>query len=204
MIINSDVFDIVRYEPITSDQFFVDTNVLFWSSYTHASIACSKAYQATNYPNFILKVVNTCKATGLYYSSINVSELAHVVEKSERDLFAKNNGIDSLHLKTFRNTYPEEWKKFKDEMNNVVMPYIHQFNEKDIKVDKDLNDSMLKQMTANSVDAYDCYMVSTMKKCKILKIITDDSDLVKFNDLEVYTSNLSVIDAARAQGKLKN
>ena len=148
--------------------------------------------------------VKICKKTGLYYCSITLSEVLHVVEKSEKNLFCSNNSLSDISLKTFREKYLADWQKYCDEVNNIIVPMLKQFNEITTKVDSSINDSMLKQITSNRVDAYDCYMVATWKQTHRQKIITDDKDIARFNDIEVYTANESLLELAKTHRKLKD
>ncbi|MFM7409040.1 MAG: hypothetical protein ACKO3K_20865 [Cuspidothrix sp.] len=101
--IQADIIDIKTDTPQQSDIFFVDTNVWFWQTYTNA-VFTAKRHQITDYPNYINKTLQN-GATLTYYG-LTLAELAHIIEKTEYDIYVQSNG--SLRPKEYRHNYPTE------------------------------------------------------------------------------------------------
>ncbi|BAZ79137.1 hypothetical protein PN497_11310 [Sphaerospermopsis kisseleviana CS-549] len=102
-IIQADIIDIKTDTPQQSDIFFVDTNIWFWQTYTNAAFK-AKRYQITDYPNYINKTRQN--GATLTYSGLTLAELAHIIEKTEYDIYVQSNGY--LPIKEYRHNYPTE------------------------------------------------------------------------------------------------
>ena len=105
-IIQADIIDIKTDTPQQSDIFFVDTNVWFWQTYRNAGFGAN-SYQLSNYPNYPY-YINLALSNGatLTYSGLTLAELAHIIEKTEYDIYVQSNGY--LHFKKYRHDYPKE------------------------------------------------------------------------------------------------
>jgi hypothetical protein len=198
-IIQADIIDIKTDTPQQSDIFFVDTNIWFWQTYTNAAFT-AKRYQITDYPNYINKTRQN--GATLTYSGLTLAELAHIIEKTEYDIYVKSNGY--LHFKKYRHDYPTEranvvaevqftWRRIK----KIAIPI-------DLTVDDATTDAAINRFTTQAVDGYDLLMLEAISKAGAgtVKIITDDMDYSVVPGIQVFTSNKYVIQDAAMQKKL--
>ena len=198
-IIQADITDIKTDTPQQSDIFFVDTNIWFWQTYTNAAFT-AKRYQITDYPNYINKTRQN--GATLTYSGLTLAELAHIIEKTEYDIYVQSNGY--LHFKKYRHDYPTEranvvaevqftWRRIK----KIAIPI-------DLTVDDATTDAAINRFTTQAVDGYDLLMLEAISKAGAgtVKIITDDMDYSVVPGIEVFTSNKYVIQDAAMQKKL--
>ena len=198
-IIQADIIDIKTDTPQQSDIFFVDTNIWFWQTYTNAAFT-AKRYQITDYPNYINKTRQN--GATLTYSGLTLAELAHIIEKTEYDIYVQSNGY--LHFKKYRHDYPTEranvvaevqftWRRIK----KIAIPI-------DLTVDDATTDAAINRFTTQAVDGYDLLMLEAISKAgaETVKIITDDMDYSVVPGIEVFTSNKYVIQDAAMQKKL--
>ena len=198
-IIQADIIDIKTDTPQQSDIFFVDTNIWFWQTYTNAAFT-AKRYQITDYPNYINKTRQN--GATLTYSGLTLAELAHIIEKTEYDIYVQSNGY--LHFKKYRHDYPEEranvvaevqftWRRIK----KIAIPI-------DLTVDDATTDAAINRFTTQAVDGYDLLMLEAISKAGAgtVKIITDDMDYSVVPGIQVFTSNKYVIQDAAIQKKL--
>ena len=77
-----------------------------------------------------------------------------------------------------------------------------------VPVDLTVNDTTinaaLTRFSTQALDGYDLMILEAIGQAgtEAIKVITDDSDYATVPDIQVFTSNNSVITAARLQGKL--
>lgn len=198
-IIQADIIDIKTDTPQQSDIFFVDTNIWFWQTYTNAAFT-AKRYQITDYPNYINKTRQN--GATLTYSGLTLAELAHIIEKTEYDIYVQSNGY--LHFKKYRHDYPTEranvvaevqftWRRIK----KIAIPI-------DLTVDDATTDAAINRFTTQAVDGYDLLMLEAISiaGAGTVKIITDDMDYSVVPGIQVFTSNKYVIQDAAMQKKL--
>jgi hypothetical protein len=198
-IIQADIIDIKTDTPQQSDIFFVDTNIWFWQTYTNAAFT-AKRYQITDYPNYINKTRQN--GATLTYSGLTLAELAHIIEKTEYDIYVQSNGY--LHFKKYRHDYPTEranvvaevqftWRRIK----KIAIPI-------KLTVDDATTDAAIKRFTTQAVDGYDLLILEAISKAGAgtVKIITDDMDYSVVPGIQVFTSNKYVIQDAAMQKKL--
>jgi hypothetical protein len=198
-IIQADIIDIKTDTPQQSDIFFVDTNIWFWQTYTNAAFT-AKRYQITDYPNYINKTRQN--GATLTYSGLTLAELAHIIEKTEYDIYVQSNGY--LHFKKYRHDYPTEranvvaevqftWRRIK----KIAIPI-------KLTVDDATTDAAIKRFTTQAVDGYDLLILEAISiaGAGTVKIITDDMDYSVVPGIQVFTSNKYVIQDAAMQKKL--
>jgi hypothetical protein len=198
-IIQADIIDIKTDTPQQSDIFFVDTNIWFWQTYTNAAFT-AKRYQITDYPNYINKTRQN--GATLTYSGLTLAELAHIIEKTEYDIYVQSNGY--LHFKKYRHDYPTEranvvaevqftWRRIK----KIAIPI-------KLTVDDATTDAAIKRFTTQAVDGYDLLILEAISiaGAGTVKTITDDMDYSVVPGIQVFTSNKYVIQDAAMQKKL--
>jgi hypothetical protein len=200
LIIQADVIDIRNDSPRKSDIFLVDTNVWLWQTYTNAS-ATAQAYQLNNYPNYLAQALGI-KAT-LSYSVLTLAELASVIERIELDIYNRNNGL-SLKLKEYRHNYPTERANVVAEVQSAWSQVEAIAVSADLTINDDIARAALNRFQAQSVDGYDLLILEAISRAGTgqIQVITDDMDYATVPNIQVFTSNGRVIQAAIAQGKL--
>lgn len=120
MASNAINIDTVNISNVDSKELFaLDTNVLYWTHYSQASVPLLKAlpYQVTKYPNFIDKLLDN--GNMLITTVLNISELNHVVENSEWRIYKAVNRIN-IKKKDFRKLSNER-EYYKKEMETIML-----------------------------------------------------------------------------------
>lgn len=198
-IIQADIIDIKTDTPQQSDIFFVDTNVWFWQTYTNAGSGAN-SYQRSNYPNYI----NLALSNGatLTYSGLTLAELAHIIEKTEYDIYVKSNG--DLRIKEYRHNYPIERANVVTKVKSAWSQVKALAISINLTVDDATTDAAINRFTTQAVDGYDLLMLEAISKAGAgtVKIITDDMDYSVVPGIQVFTSNNYVIQDAAIQKKL--
>ncbi|MEH1792322.1 MULTISPECIES: hypothetical protein [unclassified Nostoc] len=197
--IQADIIDIKTDNPQQDDIFLVDTNVWFWQTYTNAGFGT----QTSRFSNY-LKYINQALVNGatLTYSGLILAELAHIIEKTEYNIYTKSHGL--LPLKEYRHNYPNE------RMNVVAEVQLAWSQVKalavpvNLTVDDATTDAALNRFQTQAVDGYDLLLLEAISRAGAgkIKIITDDMDYTVVPGIQVFTSNNNVIQAANTQKKL--
>ena len=106
--IAANVVDIRTDNPSGEENFFVDTNVWYWITYTRAS-SSALPYQITDYPNYVNSVL---EAGGkIYQNGLSFAELAHLIERTELGIFNKIHRTERIKTKEFRHNRSLEREK---------------------------------------------------------------------------------------------
>lgn len=200
--IAADVVDIRTDRPGKNDRFFIDTNVWFWLTYTNASNN-ARNYQITDYPSYVDSVLDV--EGNIYQNGLSFAELAHLIEKTELDIFNagnKSRGAKEIKGKEFRHDYPMEREKVTNEIEAAWIQIKSIAEPLDITVDESIVDNALKGIKTQKVDGYDLFILDLMNRHNILQIITDDGDFATVPGIRVFTSNKNVLNAAQQQKKL--
>jgi hypothetical protein len=200
LIIQADVIDIRNDSPRKSDIFLVDTNVWLWQTYTNAS-ATAQAYQLNNYPNYLAQALGI-EAT-LSYSVLTLAELASVIERIELDIYNRNNGL-SLKIKEYRHNYSTERANVVAEVQSAWSQVEAIAISADLTINDDIARAALNRFQAQAIDGYDLLILEAISRAGTgqIQVITDDMDYATVPNIQVFTSNQRVIQAAIAQGKL--
>lgn len=189
---------------IVTDKMLVDTNVLYFCYYDRWSQLDNirrgaQNYQLREYSKFFKKLLNS-KVT-LFVHRISLYEFAHRIEMAElMILYCQKNNIANLDgidfpLKDIRRDYHSENSKIK---NNLII-YLHAIQKTfnllnfDRKLDLFLFD-FLSDWKDSISGAADAMMVSEAKQSGINSILSDDSDFVSFENIELYTANYIAIN----------
>ena len=198
-IIQANIIDITTDTPRQSDIFFVDTNIWFWQTYTNAAFT-AKRYQITDYPNYINKTRQN--GATLTYSGLTLAELAHIIEKTEYDIYVKSNG--DLRIKEYRHNYPIERANVVSKVKSAWSQVKALAISINLTVDDATTDAAINRFTTQAVDGYDLLMLEAISKAGAgtVKIITDDMDYSVVPGIQVFTSNKYVIQDAAMQNKL--
>jgi predicted nucleic acid-binding protein len=199
--IKAEVVDIRCDKPLPRDVFVVDTNALLWCFYANAgSSNYIRQYQLDQYPKYLL----SASSLSLSYVGLSLSEISHLIENIEYELYVKRKNIDrdNFRKKEYRHSYPEERKKVVREITaawNAIKSFASLL---EINVDEDTTNNALSRLSTEALDGYDLFMLEAMKKEGIYQIITDDGDFVNVPGITLFTANQNVIREAERQGKL--
>jgi hypothetical protein len=200
LIIQADVIDIRNDSPRKSDIFLVDTNVWLWQTYTNAS-ATAQAYQLNNYPTYLAQALGIEAA--LSYSVLTLAELASVIERIELDIYNRNNGLN-LKIKEYRHNYPTERANVVAEVQSAWSQVEAIAVSADLTINDDIARAALNRFQAQAIDGYDLLILEAISRAGTgqIQVITDDMDYATVPNIQVFTSNHRVIQAALTQGKL--
>ena len=197
-IVESEVIDIRTDQPGPDDIFLVDTNVWYWLTYSRASIAPSppRNHQTTHYPSYIAQAISA--GSKLLWSGLSLSELAHIIEKTEREIFSQ-----TIKSKVFRHNHVNERANVINEIESVwqqvksmALPL------ENFSIDNQSTDDALKRLSLSKLDGYDAFIINSLLSQGMVKVITDDGDYTSVPGLQVYTANNNVIRSSTAQGKV--
>ncbi|CAI8879570.1 PIN domain-containing protein [Brevibacillus sp. IT-7CA2] len=199
--IQAEIVDIRTDTPKPIDEFLVDTNVWFWMTYSRASLGDNPPchYQVTHYPTYISNALNY--QSKLYRCGLSLAELAHIIERNEKEIYNKSNV--PLKPKEYRHNLPQErkgvvsqievaWKQVKGLARSI----------EGLIIDETSTDHVMANMASQLLDGYDLFILDSINKTGIIKVITDDGDYTSVPNIQIFTANRNVIDAARTQGKL--
>jgi predicted nucleic acid-binding protein len=186
--IQAQIVDIRVDLPRSDDIFLVDTNVWYWHTYTNANVSAS-AYQIDRYPEYLIQAIAANSI--LSYTGLTLSELSHLIEQTERNLFIQSRNLD-----------PDERKKVVQEIMTAWSQVISIAAPLDFIVNETVTNAALLRLQSQTLDGYDLFMLEAMKKEGITQIITDDGDFSSIAGISVFTANGNIIRAAKAQNKL--
>jgi hypothetical protein len=202
--VQAEVIDVVSDRPQRSDIFLVDTNVWILQTYPNAKISPKiREYGA------YLKAARQNGAT-LAYSGLTLAELAHVIERTECDIynkknnFTKENGLEQT-IKEFRHKYPNERAKVVNlvktawmEIQSLALPL------DELIIDESTTNAALVRFQTQALDGYDLFMLEAIHKANSgqVKVLTNDGDYATVPNIQLFTSNIQVIKLAKAQNKL--
>ncbi|PSB49227.1 hypothetical protein C7B80_03265 [Cyanosarcina cf. burmensis CCALA 770] len=202
LTIQADVIDIGSDMPQPNDIFLVDTNVWYWQTYTNATVGIrpSRLSQINQYLTYFSQALSS--GAVLTYSGLSFAELVSIIEKSEYEIYKLTHGY--LELKEYRHNQPAERANVVAEVQLAWS----QVQALAVPVDLTVNDTTinaaLTRFSTQALDGYDLMILEAIGQAgtEAIKVITDDSDYATVPDIQVFTSNNSVITAARLQGKL--
>ena len=199
-VITADVIDIRTDSPKPEDVFLVDSNVWYWMTYTRASLVMETwtLSRVRDYPSFVNKAITT--SAKLYRCSLSFSELAHIIEKAEREIFKKTSG--PIGTKEYRHNHPQERSNVVSEVQAAWGQVKTMASPLDITIDEAITNAAISRFGKELVDGYDLFFLETMSNEKVIQIITDDGGFATVSGIKVFTANKNVITAAEQQGKL--
>ncbi len=193
--VQANIVDILKDKPKPYDVFLVDTNVWFWMTYTNATIYSSQKH----YPSYLNQALSV--NAQVYYCGLSLAELAHLIEKIEREIYEKNIN-DTVKSKEYRHNLPSQRLKVISEVESSWNQVKSMGAPTAVTIDGVTTDTALKRFKNEKVDGYDLFILESMKKHGITNIITDDGDFATTPDITVFTANKNVIAKAQQQKKL--
>ena len=201
--INAKVIDIANDSPLKSDRFLVDTNVWLWMSYSNLQYVDNgpEHYQTEYYPNYLSQAM--CIKAKLIKCELSFAEIAYRIENVERNLYEQSQA-QKIDTKAYRYNYQKLRNDMLEELQGVMYSVNSMSEPLSVTIDDNSTSLSIGQLRTWLVDAYDLFIIQTMKQNSITQIITDDGDFSTVSGLLVFTANRNVITAAKSQGKLLN
>lgn len=201
LTVRAQIVDIGADTPKETDSFLVDTNAWYWLFYPRASQAPSvpQSYQLADYPAYIKKAMANCAVLHCY--AITFAELAHNIEKAEREIYASQLGKE-IRAKEFRYEYPNLRRKITALITDAWTDVMSVSTLLNMELDMAFMQSALSLFPSVSLDGYDLFMAETALKAGVTQIITDDGDYATVPGLTIFTANFRVIQEANKVGKL--
>ena len=204
--IQADVVDISIDRPWNTDAFLVDTNVWYWMTYSRASqcLRPPARYQTSNYPSY----TNAALSIGarIFQSGLSLAELTHLIEKAEYEIFARANPVIFPDPNRFNKNFRHDRNKEREQVVSEIKAAWAQVDDLaeplTVVIEESVTKAALSHLQTEKVDGYDLFILESMEKHGVKKIITDDGDFATVSDIQVFTANHNVIQAARSQGKL--
>ncbi len=199
--VGADIIDITVDTPRREDVFLVDSNVWYWMTYTRASLANNppRPQQVHDYPTFINNAIGV--SAKLYRCGLSFAELAHLIERTEREIFEKTHG--TVTPKEYRHNHRSE--RSKNVVHEVKAAWAQVKTmalSLDVAITDGLADGALARFNNDCVDGYDLFFLEAMSQRSVVQIITDDGDFATVSGIRVFTANKNVIAAAKSQGRL--
>ena len=191
------VIDIDNDIPKKNDAFLIDTNALFWMTYTKINtVANPRLNIFQKYQNYIYNAIKN--GAKLFYSGLSLAELAHQVEKNELEIYKNVNCIPGLKPKEFRHNsnYITEQNQISTEIETIWQQVSQLGTLLKINIDQDTVMSAKNRIKNCKIDGYDLFILESMIQNGITKIITDDGDFSTVPGIEVFTANRNVISTA--------
>lgn len=195
----SNVYNLDAFTPSSDDSFFVDTNIWYWLTYSKG-IPPKRAF-LNKYNNFISLALGNDST--LFHSGLSLSELAHIIESTERKIHEQliNKVIPT---KEFRYNYPKERIAAVNEIETSWLQVESLAQQINLNICEPLTTICLKNMSVNTLDGYDLMIHESMIQSGIKNIITDDGDFTSIDGINVFTLNRNVLSCAVTQNKLMN
>lgn len=202
LTIQANVIDIRNDTPRQDDIFLVDTNVWLWQTYTNAQ---STSFRAPNKIQTYTPYLRQARQNGatLVYNGLILSELAHVIEKTEREIYNRANH-SSLNAKEYRHNYSTERANIVAEVESAWQQVESLAVPIELTLTEDVTNAALTRFKTQALDGYDLLLLEAMSRAEAgqIKVITDDMDYAVVRDIQLFTGNGLVIQQAVAQQKL--
>jgi predicted nucleic acid-binding protein len=199
--IRAQVVDITTDRPTDKDTYLVDTNAWLWTTYSRVgqSPHPPSSDQRRHYPQYL---ANASGANAkLLRCGLSLAELAHLIEKTEREIYNKANNAQ-LSTKEFRHNMPTERTRVVAEIQAAWAQVKLIASDIEVRINNAATDSALTNFSRCALDGYDLFILEAMQRAGVNQIITDDGDYATVDGLQVFTCNRNVLNLARQQGKL--
>ncbi|NET30434.1 MAG: hypothetical protein F6K19_00265 [Cyanothece sp. SIO1E1] len=200
--VQANVISIRTDTPTQSDIFLVDTNVWLWQTYTNASASSRTAPRKISEYTRYLSAARS-NGTILSYSGLILAELAHVIEKTEREIYNQRTG-STLKTKDYRHNYPTERANVVAEVQSAWSQVEAIALPVDLTIDDTTTNAALNRFQTQALDGYDLLILEAISRSGAgqVRVITDDMDYAVVPGIQVFTSNDSTLCLAAEQGKL--
>jgi hypothetical protein len=195
-VVKADVVDIQSDRPRPFDGLLIDSNIWFWMTYNGAGLG--NDWRARAYPNY-LRAARRVKVK-IFRCGLSVAEIAHLFERIGYEIFSQTHPGEDR--KEFRCNYPAERASIVTDVQNAWRIVKSLAAPLDVNIDETITDAAVSRLHTQFLDGYDLFMVEAMSRAGITQLLTDDGDYCTVPDIQVFTANRKVIEAARAVGKL--
>jgi hypothetical protein len=139
-------------------------------------------------------------SSGLFQTAIVYGELAHLIEKTEREIFER--AVRKIDAKEYRYRMLDERKRVVEEIETAWTQV--ESMASGISIDAASLSALARPYLAVTfLDGYDGLNAATLSQLAMTQVITDDADFATVEGLEVFTANTSIIAAARENHRLR-
>jgi hypothetical protein len=159
--IQAQIVDIRVDNPRAEDVFMVDTNVWYWHTYTNASISAA-SYQIESYPDYFSQAIVANSI--LTYTGLSLSELSHLIEKTEYNLFVDSQNLDPKRFKPqeYRHNHPAEREKVIKEIETALNQVTSTSAPIDVLGNEVVTNLALSRLQSQFLDGYDLFTVRSL------------------------------------------
>ena len=114
----------------------------------------------------------------LLQCGLSLAELAHLIEKTEREIFNRASRLSASN-KEYRHNHPtERSSKVVAEIETAWRLVKTIAEPVDVLVDEPTTDAALIRLSAQLLNGYDLFILEAMARAGIIQVITDDGDFV--------------------------
>lgn len=205
LTVHAEVIDIRTDTPQPTDTLFVDTNVWLWQTYglPPESNPSRRARQKLRaYTGYLNKAL--VHGVPLKYCALVLSELAHVIEKTEFEIYKRRKNLPSLQAKEYRHNFLDEHIQVAAAVRFAWDQVAMLASSADLTVDEQLAETAVSHFQSVALDGYDLFLLEAFRQTGIrpVQVLTDDMDYATVPGIQVFTSNGLVIQSADRQGQL--
>lgn len=200
LTVQAAVVDLRADIPHVSDEFYIDTNVWYWTVYERAlqRTAAPRRYQLRHYPQYVRDALRV--GSRFLHLGLCLGELAHVIESAELDIFQQTRRV--RHRKEFRHNFPSERADVAARITDAWQEIERMSSLVNVLVNQELVAHTLQRLQVELLDGYDALVVERLAQVGVNQVITDDADFATVAGLTVFTANLTMLNAAQAQDQL--
>ena len=195
--VQAEIIDITIDTPKPEDAFMVDTNVWYWTTYPNATSHIPN--QISVYPDYLNNALGA--SAKILHSGLTLAELSHIIEKTEREIYERTIG-NSIRPKEFRHNLTGQRLRVVAEVQAAWAQVASLAEPLTLTIDRPITTAALNRLQSERVDGYDLFLLESMRSHGVMRVITDDGDFATVSGIQVFTANRSVIQAAKAQGRL--
>jgi len=201
-VVRADVIDIRTDTPQPTDEFLVDTNVWYWLVYTRAAMGSSppRTRQLTDYPTYVNQAL--ANASRMRQCGLTLSELAHRIEQTEREIYGQSTGAQPPPTKEFRHNLPTQRTNVVSEVQAAWIQVTAMASSIDVMLNDAMTNAAVLRFQTEALDGYDLFLLEASRASGIVQVITDDGDFCGVPGIQMFTRNQAVLAAAQNQGHL--
>ena len=133
---------------------------------------------------------------------LTLAELAHLIEKTEREIYAQANPVVPPHTKEYRHNFPGQRANVVMEIRSAWSQLKAMAFPADVLVNETLTDTVITRSQTEALDVYDLFLLEAASLLGISQIVTDDGDYCCVPRIQMFTNNQAVLAAAQTQGSL--
>lgn len=189
------IINIETFSSINNNKaFFLDTNVLYWYVYPRCGIQSDSRLkiQATPYYDFVDKLV--ADGNLLFTSIYNITEMLHVIEKREYDLFKLGHPEAEWSIKDIRRM-PKEREALKRNLCTAMSNVNNICNVMDFNFTYSILNQFVLDLEKHHCDTFDYAILKNCIKEQQLNVISDDSDFTTMHKINLFTANATALNS---------